>query len=176
MEGFRPVKGVVEVPSRTLDTYCDERGVDPSVIKIDVESYESHVVRGAKRVLERARPAVVCEILSGTDRDAVEQTVDAFASLDFHIHRWTRSDAWRECSPRDVVANIAHDGNDWLFTPAEIGSRFRAALHEWREAIAECRAERTVRLPSNPRMRSKYYSLRPLERLWHRQMPQASQH
>lgn len=164
MEGFRPAKGTVQVPSIRLDTYCASRGVLPSVIKIDVESFEPHVVRGATQVLEQARPSVVCEILRDTDPAAIEQTVGPFASLGYHIYRWSPVDAWRECSPRDVVEQVPHVGNDWLFTPDPVDDRFRAALGAWREAIAECKATRTVRPGPASTTRPAYYGR---ERLGH---------
>ena len=34
----------------------------PSVLKIDVESHEAEVLRGAARILESARPVIWCEV------------------------------------------------------------------------------------------------------------------
>jgi FkbM family methyltransferase len=159
MEGFRPAVDTLPVPSVRLDTYCARRGVLPSVIKIDVESYESYVVRGALHVLEEARPAVVCEILRDTDPAAIGQTVGAFAGLGYHLHRWTRADGWRECSADDIAEQVSHDGNDWLFTPERIGDRFRATLAGWRQSIAECRPDHTVHLTPGTTPRPAYYGL-----------------
>ena len=156
VEGFRPARGTVEVPSIRLDTYCRDRGVLPSVIKIDVESYESHVVQGAAQVLAQARPAVVCEILRDTDPAAIQQTVTPFASLGYHMYRWS-PDAWVQCEPREVIDQIEHVGNDWLFTPDPIDDRFRSALAAWRDAVAECRPEHTVRVAPATARRPEYY-------------------
>jgi hypothetical protein len=151
----------VRVPSLKLDTYCARRGVLPSVMKIDVESYESHVIKGAMQVLRQARPSVVCEILRDTDPDATEQITSAFASLGYRMYRWSRTEGWRECSQRDVVEQVAHDGNDWLFTPDAIDERFRLAVAEWRGAIAECKANSTVQLARGASARPAYYAQRP---------------
>jgi FkbM family methyltransferase len=164
MAGFRPAIGTIPVPALRLDTYCARRGILPSVIKIDVESYESCVVKGALGVLGQARPSVVCEILRDTDPAAIEQTVGAFASLDYHMHRWTRADGWRECRPQDIVEQISHEGNDWLFTPDPLDDRFHATLAAWRGSIAECRREHTVRLSPQSKRRPAYYELSWLER------------
>jgi len=40
----------------------------PSLLKIDVESREPDVLKGAQKLLKSARPAVVCELLPGYDR------------------------------------------------------------------------------------------------------------
>lgn len=160
MEGFRPAKSTVDVPSIKLDTYCAGRGVLPSVIKIDVESYESHVVQGARQVLERARPSVVCEILRDTDPALISQTVGPFAALGYHMFRWAPTDAWRECSPREVVEQVSHVGNDWLFTPAPIDDRFRSALGAWHAAIADCVAIPTASSELDASTRPTYYARR----------------
>lgn len=160
MAGFRPAKDVVSVRSLTLDSYCAERSVSPSVIKIDVETYESHVVRGALRILEQARPSIVCEILSVTDPAVTEQMVTSLASLGYHMHRWLSDRGWIECSPQDIVDQIPHQGNDWLFTPDRIDDRFRDALTEWRTAIAGCTADTTVRVQQDrSRTRPVHYGL-----------------
>jgi FkbM family methyltransferase len=53
----------VSVPTASLDTLVRERGLaPPSAIKIDVEGAEGHVVRGAHRVLDAHRPAIVAEL------------------------------------------------------------------------------------------------------------------
>lgn len=159
MEGFRPAKDTVQVPSTKLDTYCARRGVLPSVIKIDVECYESHVVNGALQVLEQARPSVVCEILPDSDPALIGQTVGPFADLGYHMYRWTRADAWTECSPKDIVEQVVHDGNDWLFKPEAVTDRFREALDIWRHAVSECTPDHTKNLARNANPRPVHYSV-----------------
>jgi len=52
---------VAPVPMLTVDALVRERGFRvPDVLKIDVEGYEHHVVRGARSVLTRAAPLVIC--------------------------------------------------------------------------------------------------------------------
>lgn len=66
-----------EVPMRTLDAMCQsglaglsnsDNGM-PLLIKIDVETAESSVLCGAQQTLGQHRPALVCEILPGSDMD-----------------------------------------------------------------------------------------------------------
>lgn len=76
-------KDFVEVPTIALDTLVDERGPDRPLrfIKIDVEGFESVVLRGARLTLARHRPAVMCEFHDALLRAAgssAAQLIDQF--------------------------------------------------------------------------------------------------
>lgn len=51
----------LEVSVTTLDLYCQQRQIVPTFVKIDVEGWELHVLRGMERVL-RSEAVVVCEM------------------------------------------------------------------------------------------------------------------
>ena len=53
----------VECRMRSLDAVVAELGVQPDVVKIDVEGAELFVLRGAAGALDSAHPAVFCELL-----------------------------------------------------------------------------------------------------------------
>jgi len=50
------------VPITTVDRYCREAGVQPQLIKIDVEGYEREVLVGAEQTLAAARPILMVEV------------------------------------------------------------------------------------------------------------------
>jgi FkbM family methyltransferase len=53
-----------EVPSVTLDSYCAAQGIGRvDLMKIDVERHEPAVLRGARQLIVRDRPAMLCEVL-----------------------------------------------------------------------------------------------------------------
>jgi FkbM family methyltransferase len=56
--GSRYVQPTLSV---TLDFLLDYFPA-PSVLKIDVETHEASVLRGAQRVLKEARPVILCEV------------------------------------------------------------------------------------------------------------------
>jgi len=67
--------GTVEVPAVTLDGLAARFGF-PDVIKLDVEGAAGMALRGAARTL-RARPVVLCELHSASERADVEAALSA---------------------------------------------------------------------------------------------------
>lgn len=57
-----------------LDQFIQEKGIDKvDLMKIDTESTEPDVLRGAKDILEKNHPHIVCEVLGrGSERDLQE--------------------------------------------------------------------------------------------------------
>lgn len=52
----------VERTQVTLDSYCANHGLEPEVVKIDVEGAELAVLRGARNVLTRCRPQIFLSV------------------------------------------------------------------------------------------------------------------
>jgi len=50
-----------QVRVTTVDSYCFSRKVSPSLIKIDVEGFEFHVLEGAFDILKKCRPIILVE-------------------------------------------------------------------------------------------------------------------
>ncbi len=44
------------VPMHSLDDFCEEHGVKPNLIKMDIEGYEPEGLQGAARTIEKHRP------------------------------------------------------------------------------------------------------------------------
>ncbi len=74
---------LVVVPLSTIDTLTKAGIPAPQVIKIDVESAEDHVIRGAIHTLKKAAPVLLCEIHS------VEAGLNMFGILK-GINYWIR--------------------------------------------------------------------------------------
>ncbi len=53
---------VLAIASTTVDELCRDLDLHPDIIKIDVEGYELHVLRGAERVLREDRPDIALEL------------------------------------------------------------------------------------------------------------------
>jgi FkbM family methyltransferase len=57
----------IGVPVTTLDAYCAANEITPTLLKIDVESFELEVLEGAKATLADCRPIVLVEIARRED-------------------------------------------------------------------------------------------------------------
>lgn len=61
--GFKQLyENYPDVPQITLDQYCEETGIYPDVITMDVEGSEGRILRGAEKVLREKRPIVFCSL------------------------------------------------------------------------------------------------------------------
>lgn len=84
--------GALHVPMTTVDIYCSMSGLQPDVLKIDVEGHDHRVLLGATATLANSVRAVMFEALEP-------------ASLNACLH------ALRRSSERWVVSRISHDGS-----------------------------------------------------------------
>jgi FkbM family methyltransferase len=92
--------GVVRVATRRLDDLGLE-GV--GFMKIDVEGFESAVIRGAARTIERDRPNLVVELEERHTKRPIEALIgevtalgyDGYALVDGALTRWERVDLQR---------------------------------------------------------------------------------
>lgn len=57
-----PTARAVRVPVTTVDAFCAAECVAPTLLKIDIEGFEWHALRGAKETLARYRPNVLVEV------------------------------------------------------------------------------------------------------------------
>lgn len=100
--------GGITVPVSTLDIACADL-TSPAVIKIDVEGQEGAVVRGAREVLARCKPDLMCEI--ATHGSQLEPVIAALDPLGYRFFRFT-DDGLVEARGRDPGVR----GRDWLMS------------------------------------------------------------
>jgi FkbM family methyltransferase len=64
----------VAVKSLTLDSFVNNNNIDKvDLIKIDTEGTEPQVFEGAKNVIDRDKPSVICEVLPGRTENLLTQ-------------------------------------------------------------------------------------------------------
>ena len=52
----------LEVQVTTIDSFCADNNLAPALIKIDIEGFELHALRGARATIERCKPLLVVEM------------------------------------------------------------------------------------------------------------------
>jgi len=89
-EFMRSTRGLVstKVPVTTLDRFVADRRIPRiDLLKIDTESTECEVLRGARATLERDRPVIICEVLQG--RANTGGLEEALGPLGYHYYLLT---------------------------------------------------------------------------------------
>lgn len=77
-----------QVPAETVDALVARHGLDPGMIKIDVEGAEGQVLAGAQATLERHRPVVLSELsraLLEPMGSSPEAIIAQFRALDYQV-------------------------------------------------------------------------------------------
>jgi FkbM family methyltransferase len=62
VSGYKNNHPTIEVPTITLDEFCERENLTPDVCKIDVEGHELHVLMGGQSILCRQRPVLLIEV------------------------------------------------------------------------------------------------------------------
>jgi FkbM family methyltransferase len=136
---FREHTQEVVVQMTTLDAFATETGVDPYLIKIDVETQEPQVIRGALELIARARPWIVCEILPEVDSGDFTDLLARLTDLGYAFRQLTPELPWTLCRSAEELQQLALlPGRDWLLAPEELTGEFFATVRGWLAAIAEC--------------------------------------
>jgi hypothetical protein len=71
----------------TLDTFCAEHGLQPTLVKLDVDGAEARVLRGATSFLAARRGVLLIEVhpwALGRLGDSEEAVLDTLRSADWH--------------------------------------------------------------------------------------------
>jgi len=131
--------GEVTVEVTTLDAFTARRRVDPTVIKIDVETNEPQVLAGAFETIARARPAIVCEILDRRGAEAMAPHLDRLAGLGYRSYPLIDELPWQHLDPREMDRlPDGHKSRDWMFLPGKMSRRLARTAADWLEAVAHC--------------------------------------
>lgn len=111
-ENFRANTKAITVQAMTLDTFVEQHNIDKiDLMKVDTESTEPAVLRGATHVINRDHPFIVCEILLEEPRQAIS---DFFADKDYHVYRIEHG-GMRHLEHIE----IDEDATNFLFVPSE---------------------------------------------------------
>lgn len=128
---FRPSTTSVPVPVATLDSYVERTGISPVLCKIDTETTEPAVLRGAHQLLSRGQAWIICEVLPGEGSEELSQVL---APYDYQYRPINDNYPLRE---EDKLHG--HDTyRNWLFTPTRPTEEFWESAGRWRTALRAC--------------------------------------
>lgn len=128
--GFRPSHRSVSVPVETIDGYAARTGTAPAVLKVDTESTEPDVLRGAAGLLAAGRPWIICEVLAGRTE------ADLTTILGPLGYSWYRIDGAGPLEPRAVIeGDPTYLHMNWLFAPEPPSASFWSSMATWRRSI-----------------------------------------
>lgn len=99
----------IEVEQDTLDAYCAQKGITPSMIKADVEGMELEVLKGAVGILKSAKPILILEV----------GAYQAYAEL-FELLKALGYDAYRATETLELVPYVKDDSHkrmNMVFVP-----------------------------------------------------------
>ena len=112
-EGFRDARRRIKVPTVKLDSFVDSTGIPRvDLIKIDTETTEPEVLEGARAILKRDRPVVICEVLAGHTEDELNRIL---GDLDYRYF-WITPEGLVRRDEIEGDPNYQH--NNYLFVPA----------------------------------------------------------
>lgn len=84
--GRYEVIDIIEVQVTTIDAFCKEQGLKKiNLIKVDVEGFETEVIKGAIETLKKYKPELFIEIYAGTNSNKdPERTIKIIQDLGYH--------------------------------------------------------------------------------------------
>lgn len=137
--GFRGGSEYVTVPLTTLDHFNDGTFPPPKIIKIDVETLEANVIRGALRTIQRYRPIITVEILDNAARDQVGKMLLSLEEIGYVFCRVEKDIfRWRELTAGEATDRISRSNRDWICTPRSLDDGFFKAMERWLAALDQC--------------------------------------
>jgi len=151
VEGFRDTTDQVEVATIRLDDHVARTGLSPDIIKIDVETHEPAVLRGARATIESSRPAIVIEVLRRRGLDHGKEITTLMEEFGYFYYELPESPVWEA---RSAISGSGTTDRDWLLLPDQLAPSFPAAWERWNRRLIECGPDRNPRAPIIPTVRA----------------------
>lgn len=97
-EGFKSETYAIQVPAVTLDGYVAKHAIDRvDLIKLDTETTEDRVLRGAAGLIRRDAPAIVCEVLHQGHRPSIADVLAESLTPLGYRYFWIKPEGLIEC-------------------------------------------------------------------------------
>ncbi|MEQ9371194.1 MAG: FkbM family methyltransferase [Coleofasciculus chthonoplastes F3-SA18-01] len=105
------IYGVEDVEMISLDSYAEHKNIKPTLLKIDVEGYETEVLKGAKKILEttpKLEIEIHTEILS-RQNTSVQEIMELIDISRYHCWiQWDEFEAPVDFEPHKEINKRVH--------------------------------------------------------------------
>lgn len=128
---FRPSKDIIDVHVATVDEMYGQVPDAGWLLKIDTESTEPAVLRGARSFIERHRPWIICEVLRGRGEDRLQLEVERHGYHAYHLR------GEPVVTSEAILGDSTYKFRDWLLAPEPLGADFNQQYLRWQGALAE---------------------------------------
>ncbi len=128
--GFRHSSHQLDVRVEPLDRLVRREGLAPAVIKVDTETTEPAVLRGAAKTIAEFRPWLLCEILAGRSEEALTAALEPFGYTWYHV-----VDEVPYTPTNTLAGDTEYKHLMWLFAPHEPPPEFWESVRAWRAAL-----------------------------------------
>ncbi|MEM8748635.1 MAG: FkbM family methyltransferase, partial [Actinomycetota bacterium] len=144
IQAFKKSTHSIEIEMITLDDHVAATGSVPDIVKLDVETFEAAVLRGATDLIDRHRPILVVEVLKRRKRDHGLEITDLMQGRGYRHVALPDRPSW---TVEDTISGSGTVDRDWLLYPDDLPAELPDAWVRWRERLDVCTADRNPRVP-----------------------------
>lgn len=144
---FRPGSTAIEVRCETIDSVVEAGLPPPTLVKIDVETFEPQVLLGGMKTIRRHKPWISCEFLADTDKEKLEQALEFLEELGYGFHQISSNVPWERLNRSSVMGRRSSKAGsrDWLVAPKDLSAPFFKRFRSWRRAVGKCDLNSNIR-------------------------------
>ncbi len=154
---FRKGDETVSVPVVTIDQLVEDGLTPPTIMKIDVETFEANVLRGALATIKAHKPIFTLEILSSVERAPMRDVLSKIGALGYAFYRVEkRNKHWVKSSADEVMAKASSAKPDWICVHGDLDPNFLAARTRWKKRLTECTEATNVLIPAGQKTPEAY--------------------
>lgn len=132
---FRENSVETSVPVTTIDEVVDSGACAPTIIKIDVETFEYAVILGGIRVISRSRPEIFCELLTKSDKTLTQMALSSLESIGYKFYQIKPEGRWETRTAAQAIDDISGSHRDWLLTTRTLTDEFYEKFSAWQDAM-----------------------------------------
>jgi FkbM family methyltransferase len=133
-EGFRESSRQVTVRVDTADHLIETGDLhSPAVLKVDTESSEPSVLRGALNLIRERRPWLLVEVLANRTEEDLTKILGEFGYSWYHI-----SGDLPYQPQQTIRGDPTYKDMMWMFAPEPVTGEFFERVRAWTDALTQC--------------------------------------